>query len=84
MKTRKPASFWPPETMPNSAAALIELMVSPPALARPMMLALEAWACSRKDEKSEVFRGWSTAPTTVPPLASTTDRVSRSSALPKA
>jgi hypothetical protein len=38
--------------MPNSAACLIELMVSPPALARPMILRLEAWACSRKDEKS--------------------------------
>ena len=40
-------------TMPNSAACLIELIVSPPALARPMILAFEACACSRKEEKSE-------------------------------
>ena len=29
----------PPGVMPNSAACLIELMVSPPALARPMICA---------------------------------------------
>src|SRR5262245_47204615 len=52
MKSRSAASFWPPETMPNSAACLTELMVSPPALASPMTLALEAWACSRNEEKS--------------------------------
>ena len=57
------ASFWPPLTMPNSAACLIELVVSPPALARPMILALEACACSRKDEKSEVLSGCLTPPT---------------------
>ena len=38
--------------MPNSAACLIELMVSPPALARPMICAFEACACSRNEEKS--------------------------------
>ena len=53
MKTSRPASFWPPLTMPNSAACLIELIVSPPALARPMTLAPDACACSRNDEKSE-------------------------------
>jgi len=36
----------------NSPACLIALMVSPPPLASPMILALEACACSRNDEKS--------------------------------
>ena len=53
MKTSMPARFWPPLTMPNSDACLIELMVSPPALARPMIFAFDACACSRNDEKSE-------------------------------
>src|SRR5215831_4844919 len=56
--TSRPANFCPPETMPNSAPCLIELMVSPPALARPMILALDACACSRNDEKSLVLSGW--------------------------
>src|ERR1700744_5839092 len=55
--TRRPASFCPPVTMPNSAACLIELMVSPPALARPITLALDACACSRDDEKSLLLSG---------------------------
>ena len=50
--TSRPARFWPPLTMPNSDACLIELMVSPPALARPMILAFDDCACSRNDEKS--------------------------------
>ena len=53
MNSSSAASFWPPLTMPNSAACLIELVVSPPALARPMILAFEACACSRNDEKSD-------------------------------
>src|SRR6187455_3679685 len=61
--TRRPASDWPPLTMPNSAACLIELMVSPPALARPTILALDDCACSRNDEKSCVLSGWRTLPT---------------------
>ena len=48
--------------MPNSAACLIELVVSAPALARPMILAFEACACSRNDEKSEVPSGCLTPP----------------------
>src|ERR1700761_9056461 len=56
-KTRSPANFCPPRTMPNSAPCLIELMVSPPALARPMILAFDDCACSRKDEKSLVLSG---------------------------
>src|SRR5690242_7486614 len=55
--TRRPAIFWPALTMPNSAACLIELMVSPPALARPTTLAFDDCACSRNDEKSEVLSG---------------------------
>ena len=38
--------------MPNSCACLIEFVVSPPALASPMILAFEACACNRNDEKS--------------------------------
>src|SRR6478672_1349588 len=82
--TRRPANFCPPLTMPNSAPCLIELMVSPPALARPMILAFDACACSRNDEKSEVLSGWRTAPSTLPPLAVTTADVSRPSAWPNA
>src|ERR1700757_3759898 len=55
--TRRPARLWPPLVMPNSAACLIELMVSPPALARPMTLARDACACNRNDEKSLVLSG---------------------------
>src|SRR5664279_4769008 len=78
--TSRPASFWPPLTMPNSAACLIELMVSPPALARPMTLAFDACACSRNDEKSLVLSGARTLPTILPPFFSTTALVSASSA----
>src|SRR5216683_3111547 len=39
--TSRPANFCPPLTMPNSAPCLIELMVSPPALARPMIFAFQ-------------------------------------------
>ncbi len=70
--------------MPNSLAALIALMVSPPALARPRICALDACACSRYDEKSEADSGCLTEPTTVPPLALTTAAVSFSSEWPKA
>ena len=49
--------LWPPSTMPNSAACLIELMVSPPALARPITFAPEPCAWSRKEEKSAVLSG---------------------------
>src|SRR5882757_4828518 len=55
--TRSPARLWPLFTMPNSAACLIELMVSPPALARPITLAFEVCACSRNEEKSLVLIG---------------------------
>src|SRR3954467_9478523 len=78
--TSSPASFCPPLTMPNSAACLIELMVSPPALARPTTLAFDDCACSRNDEKSLLFSGWRTLPSTLPPFFSTTSPVSRSSA----
>src|ERR1700732_56128 len=69
--TRSPANFCPPLVIPNSAPCLIELMVSPPALARPMILAFDDCACRRKEEKSFVFSGWRTLPSTFPPLAST-------------
>src|SRR4029079_552907 len=82
--TSRPAIRWPPLTMPNSDACLIELMVSPPALARPTTLALDACACSRNDEKAEVLSGWRTAPSTLPPAFVTAAEVSRSSAWPKA
>ncbi len=43
--------------MPNSAACFSALVVSPPALASATTLALEAWACSRNEEKSEELSG---------------------------
>src|SRR5260221_14715807 len=43
--------------MPNSDACLIELVVSRPALASPMIFAFELCACNRNDEKSEEFKG---------------------------
>src|ERR1700730_14953231 len=82
--TSSPANFCPPLTMPNSAPCLIELMVSPPALASPMILAFDDCACRRKEEKSLVLSGWRTLPRTLPPFASTAAAVSRSSACPKA
>ena len=48
--SRSAASFSSLATMPNSAACLIALVVSLPALARAMTLALDACACSRNDE----------------------------------
>ncbi len=83
MNTSRPASDCL-GVMPNSAACLIELVVSVPALARPMTCALEACALSRKDEKSVPGKGWRTAPSTVPPLALTTSPASFSSEWPKA
>ena len=41
-------------TMPNSAACLIELIVSWPALARPVILAFEAWGLQQ--EGREILR----------------------------
>src|ERR1700755_2731293 len=66
--TSRPASFWPPLTMPNSAACLIELTVLPPALASPMTLAFDDCACSRNDEKSLLLSGCRTSPSTLPPF----------------
>src|SRR2546423_12444220 len=77
MNISMPASFCPPATMPNSAACLIEFVVSPPALASPMILALELCACSRKEEKSALLSGCLTPPSTLPPLAVTTAAVVR-------
>src|ERR1041384_6670680 len=62
--TSSPARLWPPSTMPNSAACLIELMVSPPALARPIALAFDDCGCNRNDEKSDVLIGCRTLPST--------------------
>ena len=54
--------------MPNSAACLIELVVSPPALASPMIFALDDCACSRKEEKTELLSGCLTPPSTLPAI----------------
>src|SRR6195952_768781 len=70
MNISSPASFIV-LVMPNSFAALTELMVSPPAFARPRISALLACACSRKDEKSLAESGARTEPTTEPPAALT-------------
>ncbi|MNY27586.1 hypothetical protein D3C86_1614980 [compost metagenome] len=83
MNTSKPAIFMVCVT-PNSFAALTELLKSPPALARPRICALEAWACSRNEEKSAVPSGARTWPLMSPPASLTTFMVSRSSAWPKA
>ena len=85
MNTSSPATFTPRRAKPNSAACLTQLIVSPPALARPTTLARDACACTRKDEKSEVAgKGVRTCPATLPPAARTKFAVSRSSAWPKA
>src|ERR1700739_4815375 len=55
MNTNKPAKYWPPAVMPHSPPCLIELMVSPPALARTMIFACDCCACSRNEEKSELL-----------------------------
>jgi hypothetical protein len=68
----RPASFWPPAAMRYSAACFTELMVSAPALARPMICAFELCARNRNDEKSLVLSGCRTSPTTLPPLVMTT------------
>ena len=81
--TSRPAIFMSLVT-PNSRAALMELMVSPPALARPRIWALEFCACSMKLEKSLAFSGVLTEPSTLPPRASMILVVSASSAWPKA
>src|SRR5689334_22213197 len=62
----RPASFIV-FVIPNSLAALMELMVSPPAFAKPRICALEDCACSRKDEKSDADSGCLTLPNTLPP-----------------
>ena len=84
MNTSSPARRWPACTMPNSADCLIELMVSPPALARPMTLAFDDWACSRNDEKSALLSGTRTPPSSLPPAAFTTALVCISRSCPKA
>ncbi|MGY3461235.1 hypothetical protein ACVWW5_006685 [Bradyrhizobium sp. LM3.4] len=50
----------------------------------PMILALEACACSTNEERSGVASGGFTEPSTLPPLAVTTAEASRSSEWPKA
>src|SRR3954465_1890791 len=83
MNISRPASFMV-LVMPNSLAALMELMVSPPALARPRICALDACACSMKEEKSDADNGCRTDPATVPPDSLTTLEVSLSSEWPNA
>src|ERR1700712_4742510 len=51
MNISRPASFIV-LVRPNSLAAFTELMVSPPALARPRICALLDCACSMNEEKS--------------------------------
>src|SRR5215217_5157784 len=83
MNISRPASFID-LVMPNSLAALMLLIVSPPALARPRICALLDCACSRNDEKSLAESGWRTEPTTVPPAALTTADESFCSCAPNA
>ena len=53
----------PPRAMPNSAACLIELVMSLPPLTSPTILARELCACRRKEAESVVPSGWRTLPT---------------------
>ena len=46
--------------MPNSRALLTALIASSPPFASATTSALDAWACSMKDEKSVVPSGWRT------------------------
>src|SRR5258706_16082341 len=55
--TKRPARLWPPLVMPNSAAWLIGVMVAPPAMAGPMPLARDDFACSRNEEKALLLNG---------------------------
>jgi len=84
MKAPRAARRCPPRTMPNSAACLMELVVSSPPLARPTIFAWELYACSRKEAKSAVPNGWRTLPATLPPAASTKRLASRCIAWPNA
>ncbi|MCY1242883.1 hypothetical protein D9M72_558750 [compost metagenome] len=69
---------------PNSEAALIALMVSPPALASPTTCALLACACSRYEAKSLAPIGWRAAPSTLPPVSLITAVAESCSVCPKA
>ena len=70
--------------MPNSLAALIELIVSPPGFARPRIFACEVWAWSKNEPKSEALKGCLTLPSTLPPSALMTSLASFSSEVPNA
>jgi hypothetical protein len=75
----------PAAVTPNSAACLMLLIVSAPRLAKPITLAREACACTRKEEKSLVAgRGARTLPSTRPPAARTKVPVSRFQRVAKA
>jgi hypothetical protein len=80
--TSRPAKCCPPWTMPRRVPCSIAFVVSAPALAKPMILACDACASSRNEEKSEVGNGWRIRPSTLPPWATTTASVSRSSVSP--
>ena len=83
MKASSAAGFIV-RVMPNSLAALSELLKSVPALASPSTCAPEAWACSRNEEKSAAPRGTRTAPRFLPPRVSTTLEAAFCSCVPKA
>ncbi len=62
----------------------MELIVSAPTLASPTTSACEAAAWTMKDDMSGETSGWRTAPSTVPPSASTAADASRCIAMPNA
>ncbi len=84
MNTIRPAILWPFAARPNSAAALMALMVSVPALARATIFALEACAWRRYALKSVVPSGCATSPSTVPPSLRTSTPTSCARVLPNA
>src|SRR2546430_14645669 len=66
------AICWPPLNTPNSAPVLISFMLLGGPAAMPMILALEACACSTNEDRSGVASGGRTEPSTLPPLAGVT------------
>ena len=77
------AIFCFPRDRPNSEAAFMKLTASDPAKAAATTWAPDDWAWKMGSEKSCSFRAVRVDPMIVPPFSSTTDRVSRSTALPK-
>ena len=84
MNISSTAILVPRRVTPNSAACFTALIVSVPALARPITLARLCCAWRRKEEKSVLCNGWRTEPSTLPPASFTKFVVFLSRSWPKA